>query len=120
MFPRLGILTGPVDNEEELRHLVRINIDRGAKVIKIRGTEWAGLPETDPRKQTYTREQLAWVVDEASKYNVPVLVHAHGDEGARAALKAGAKSIEHGTFLTDETLKLMKEQERSPWATKLT
>ncbi len=107
---RLGNLTGPVDTEEELRQLVRINIDRGAKVIKTRGTERAGLPQTDPRKQTYTKEQLGWIVDEASKDDIPVIIHAHGDEGARAAVEAGAKSIEHGTFLTDETLQLMKEK----------
>jgi len=109
--PRLGVLRGPVDEEGELRHLVRVNIDRGAKVIKTRGTERAGLPQTDPRKQTYTREQLGWVVDEANKHGVPVIIHAHGDEGARAAVQAGARSIEHGTFLTDETLKLMKEND---------
>ena len=108
---RLGNLTGPVDTEEELRQLVRINIDRGAKVIKTRGTERAGLPQTDPRKQTFTREQLSWIVDEAGKSDVPVIIHAHGDEGARAAVEAGAKSIEHGTFLTDETLQLMKEKD---------
>ena len=109
--PRLGVLRGPVDEEGELRHLVRVNIDRGAKVIKTRGTERAGLPETDPRKQTYTREQLSWVVDEANKHDVPVIIHAHGDEGARAAVEAGARSIEHGTFLSDETLQLMKDKD---------
>ncbi len=108
--PRLGILKDTVDSEEELRHLVRINIDRGARVIKTRGTERAGRPDTDPRKQTYTRQQLEWIVDEASKSNVPVIIHAHGDEGARAAVEAGAKSIEHGTFLSDETLQLMKDK----------
>jgi imidazolonepropionase-like amidohydrolase len=108
--PRLGKLKDTVDSEDELRHLVRINIDRGARVIKTRGTERAGLPTTDPRKQTYTVQQLQWVVDEASKYNVPVMIHAHGDEGARAAVEAGALSIEHGTFLSRETLELMKEK----------
>jgi imidazolonepropionase-like amidohydrolase len=49
-------------------------------------------------------------VQEAGKRNVPVMIHAHGDEGSRAAVLAGAKSIEHGTFLSDETLKLMKER----------
>ena len=109
--PRLGNLSENVDSEDELRQLVRINIDRGAEVIKTRGTERAGLPETDPRQQTYTKQQLEWIVDEASKSNIPVMIHAHGDEGARAAVEAGAKSIEHGTFLTDETLSLMKEKD---------
>ncbi|MBT8221524.1 MAG: amidohydrolase family protein [Bacteroidia bacterium] len=109
--PRLGILKDTVDSEEELRHLVRINIDRGAQVIKTRGTERAGLPTTDPRKQTFTTEQLQWIVDEAAKYDVPVIIHGHGDEGSRAAVEAGARSIEHGTFLSDETLELMKAKD---------
>jgi imidazolonepropionase-like amidohydrolase len=53
------------------------------------------------------------VVDEAGKAGVPVMVHAHGDEGARAAVLAGARSIEHGSYLSTDTLKLMKE--RGTW-----
>ncbi len=108
--PRLGVLTGGATTDDELRLLVNVNIDRGAQVIKTRGTERAGLPETDPRQQSYTQHQLKVIIDEAAKRNVPVMIHAHGDEGARAAVAAGAKSIEHGTFLSEETLKLMKEK----------
>ncbi len=108
--PRLVDLFGGVNTDEELRKLVNINIDRGVDVIKTRGTERAGRPDTDPREQTYTQQQLKVVVDEAAKRNIPVMVHAHGDEGARAAVLAGARSIEHGTYLKDETLKLMKER----------
>ena len=79
-------------------------------MIKTRGTERAGLPETDPREQTYTLEQLQIVVDEAKKNALKVMVHAHGHEGGRAAVEAGAVSIEHGTYLSPETLKLMKEK----------
>lgn len=108
--PRLARLAGGVASEAALRELVRINLDRGVDVIKTRGTERAGLANTDPRKQTYTETQLAWVVDEASKRNIPVMAHAHGDEGAYAAVKAGVRSIEHGTYLSDSTLRLMKEK----------
>lgn len=106
---RLDSLYTGVNTMEKLRHLVRINIDRGAKVIKTRGTERAGTAETDPRQQVYNYEELKAIVSEAAKYNIPVMVHAHGDEGARAAVLAGAKSIEHGTFLTDSTLMMMKK-----------
>ena len=106
--PRLSNLSKGVKTEAELRQLVRINADRGATVIKTRGTERAGLPDTDPRQQTYTQEQLAIIVDEATKHNLKVMVHAHGDGGGRAAVEAGAVSIEHGTFLSRETLALMK------------
>ncbi len=107
---RLAPLINGVKTDEELKLLVNVNIDRGAKVIKTRGTERAGRPETDPREQVYTEQQIRVIVQEAGKRGVPVMIHAHGDEGARAAVLAGAKSIEHGTFLTDETLRLMKEK----------
>ncbi len=106
--PRLPKLAGAMQSEAGLREAVRINIDRGVDVIKTRGTERAGLPGTDPRKQSYTEQQLSWIVDEASKKNVSVMAHAHGDEGAYAAVKAGVRSIEHGSFLSDSTLQLMK------------
>ncbi|MFZ9981928.1 MAG: amidohydrolase family protein [Cyclobacteriaceae bacterium] len=107
---RLGEFYNGINTEEQLRKAVNINIDRGAKVIKTRATERAGLAETDPRKQVYTVQQLRIIVEEAGKRGVPVMVHAHGDEGARAAVLAGARSIEHGTFLSEETLKLMNEK----------
>ena len=108
--PRLAPLAGGVNTDDELRLLVRVNIDRGVDVIKTRGTERAGLPQTDPRQQVYTRHQLGVVVDEAARANIPVMVHAHGDEGARAAVLAGARSIEHGSYLSPETLSLMKDR----------
>ncbi|MDZ7770557.1 MAG: amidohydrolase family protein [Woeseiaceae bacterium] len=111
--PRLAVLSGGVTTDEELRLVVRVNADRGADVIKTRGTERAGRPDTDPREQVYTERQLAVVVDEARRHGLPVMVHAHGDEGARAAVLAGARSIEHGTYLSEATLELMKE--RGTW-----
>lgn len=108
--PRLARLAGGVTSEAALRELVRINLDRGVDVIKTRGTERAGLANTDPRKQVYSEAQLSWIVDEAAKGGIPVMAHAHGDEGAYAAVKAGARSIEHGTFLSDSTLQLMKQR----------
>ena len=107
---RLGELIGGVTSEDALRKLVNINADHGVNVIKTRGTERAGLPNTDPRKQTYTEAQLTIIVDQATKRGIPVMAHAHGDEGAYAAVKAGVKSIEHGTYLSIRTLELMKQK----------
>lgn len=108
--PRLAPLHGGVTSEEALRLVVQVNADRGVDVIKTRGTERAGRSDTDPRQQVYTRQQLEIVVDEAAKHGLAVQVHAHGDEGARAAVEAGARSIEHGTYLSLPTLQLMKEK----------
>lgn len=107
---RLGPLAAGVNTPAQLRTLVRINLDHGVDWIKTRGTERAGLPDTDPRKQVYTEAELRAVVEEAATRNVPVMAHAHGDEGAYAAVAAGVKSIEHGTYLSDSTLRLMKQK----------
>jgi len=111
--PRLAEFFDGVEGEEDLRRLVNINIDHGVDVIKTVSTQRSGLPDTDPRQQVYTERALRTIIDEASRHDIPVMVHAHGDEGARAAVLAGARSIEHGTYLSTETLQLMKE--RGTW-----
>ena len=93
---------------ENVRRVVKVLASRGVDHIKILATERAGTADTDPRKRTFTDEELIAIVDEASKAGLKVAAHAHGDEGAYAAVNAGVWSIEHGTWLTDKTLDLMK------------
>jgi imidazolonepropionase-like amidohydrolase len=107
---RLGPLAAGVHTPEQLRALVRVNLDHGVDWIKTRGTERAGLPDTDPRQQVYSEAQLRAIVEEAATRDVPVMAHAHGDEGAYAAVAAGVRSIEHGTYLSDSTLRLMRQK----------
>ncbi len=95
---------------EAMRRVVQANLSRGVDWIKVLATERAGTPDTDPRKQVYTEDELRAIVQEAATRNVPVEAHAHGAEGALAAVKAGVRSIEHGTYLTDEALQLMAKQ----------
>jgi len=112
--PRLyGFLSDSVDTEPELRTLVQVNADHGVEWIKTRGTERAGTPTTDPREQVYTEAELRAVVEEAARHGLSVAAHAHGEEGIVAAVRAGVKSIEHGTYATEATLRLMKE--RGTW-----
>jgi imidazolonepropionase-like amidohydrolase len=93
-----------------LKQVVQANLAHGVDWIKTSGTERAGLPETDPRKQVFTEAEIAAIVAEAATKQVPVMAHAHGAEGALAAVKAGVRSIEHGTYLPDEALTLMASQ----------
>jgi imidazolonepropionase-like amidohydrolase len=109
-FPKMSDLMPGVSGPENVRRMVRALIDRGVDVIKIMATERAGLPDTDPRKRVFTEEELAAAVDEARASGRYVAAHAHGDEGAAAAVRAGVRSIEHGTYLSDQTLALMKER----------
>lgn len=107
---RFADLPKYITSEEALRRQVQINIDRGARVIKTRATERAGSPDTDPRKQVYSERQLAIIVEEASKHGIPVMAHSHGSEGSAAAVSAGVRSIEHGTYLKEETIRQMKQR----------
>jgi imidazolonepropionase-like amidohydrolase len=112
-FPELANLRPRVSGVENVRRLVRAFASKGVDHIKILATERAGTPDTDPRKRTFTDEELIAIVDEAQKAGLKVAAHAHGDEGAYAAVKAGVHSIEHGTWLSDKTLRLMKS--RGTW-----
>src|SRR5215471_6056464 len=109
-FPKLADLMTGVQGAENVRRVVRAQAERGVNVIKIMATERAGLPDTDPRKRVFTDAELAAAVDEARKAGLGVAAHAHGDIGARAAVLAGVRSIEHGTYLSDATLAMMKER----------
>lgn len=97
------------DGPEECRKAVRLQIGRGADVIKIATTAGvnsrigAGLG-----KQMFDDEAKA-IVDTAHLYGKKVAVHAHGADGIALALRAGADSIEHGTLLDDESLRLFRQ-----------
>ena len=109
--PALSDLHGrDVRGPEALGRMAGAMLDRGVDFIKVNATERAGLPETDPRKPFFTEAELSALVAAASGGGVPVAAHAHGDRGGRAAVAAGVRSIEHGTYLREETLRLMRER----------
>lgn len=110
-FPQLAELRTRVSGAENMRRVVRALVSRRVDHVKFLATERAGTPETDPRKRTFTDEEIYALVDEARKAGLRVAAHAHGDEGALAAVKAGVHSIEHGTFISDETLELMRQKQ---------
>jgi len=108
--PAYADLMSGVTTIEKVRRAVQLNLSHGVAWIKILATERAGTADTDPRKQVYTEDEIRAIVQEAATRNVPVEAHAHGDEGAMAAVRAGVRSIEHGTYLSDATLRLVKER----------
>jgi imidazolonepropionase-like amidohydrolase len=91
---------------DELREMVRKNKADGADVIKLFATTGLGAGGG----QSMTGEQIQAVCGEAKAVGLRSVVHAIGDSGARAAVLAGCTSIEHGTFLKDETLDLMAQR----------
>src|SRR5439155_16531899 len=108
--PQYADLMAGITTIDRMRRAVQMNLSHGVDWIKILATERAGTADTDPRRQVYTEEEIRAIVQEAAVKNVPVEAHAHGDERGNAAVVAGVRSIEHGTYLSDATLQLMKEK----------
>jgi imidazolonepropionase-like amidohydrolase len=106
----LGPTEGVCSGADECRAAVRYQMKWGADVIKICASGGV-LSEADPVDvPQLTPEELNAIMSEAHAWKLKVAAHAHGDKAARLAIEAGVDSIEHGSFLTDETLQLMKSK----------
>lgn len=101
--------TGPVQCAERVREMSR----RGADVIKITATGGVLSQQSRGLGAHFTPEEMKAIVDTAASLGLKVAAHAHGDDGIRAAAAAGVASIEHGTYLSAETAKVMKA--RGTW-----
>jgi imidazolonepropionase-like amidohydrolase len=88
---------------------VRIQLRGGARVIKICAGGGMMSLRDDPHHQQFSDEELGAIVQEAARSERIVAAHAHGVTGIKAALRAGARTIEHGSFLDDETAKMMAD-----------
>ncbi len=110
-FPEFGrYLNERLTGSENVSAVVRALLDRGADVIKVGASERAGLSTTEPRRQEFSQEEIEAAVREAAADGKFVAAHAHAEVGAEAAVRAGVRSIEHGTYMNDRTLELMKEK----------
>jgi imidazolonepropionase-like amidohydrolase len=99
-----------VDGVDAVRKAVREEIKYGSDWIKVLASGAMMSAGNDPNRAHYSPEELRAIVDEATRLGVPVAAHAHSAAGIHAAVLAGARTIEHGTFVDDEGIKLMKEK----------
>ncbi|WP_417882510.1 amidohydrolase family protein [Xanthomarina gelatinilytica] len=90
------------DSKDEIRKAIRKNIYNGASCIKL---------VSGDQNYFYSKEEIRFAVDEAKKSGLKVTVHALNDDAAKEAILGGVAAIEHGIFLSDETLQLMKEND---------
>jgi imidazolonepropionase-like amidohydrolase len=103
-----GPIEGKCTGADQCREAVRDQMKWGADLIKIAASGGV-LSETDPVDvPQLTQEELNAIVDEAHKWRRKVAAHCHGDLAARMAIQAGVDSIEHGSLLSEDTLRLMK------------
>ena len=103
-----GIADGVINRPDQARLAVRYNIKYGADVIKTCATGGVLSLTDDVDTPQLTQAELDALVDEAHALRRKTAAHAHGATGAKIAIRAGIDSIEHGSFLDDEALDMMK------------
>ncbi|HEV8185020.1 MAG TPA: amidohydrolase family protein, partial [Chthoniobacterales bacterium] len=101
------------DGVDAVRKAVRTNVKYGADWIKIMASAGVLSEEESVGAPQYTPEEMKAAVDEAALWGRKVAAHAHGTEAIKMAIRAGVASIEHGSFIDDEGIRLMKE--RGTW-----
>jgi len=102
--PHEGVLNSP----EEARKAVRQRYKEGSDLIKVTATGGVLSQAKNGQNPQFTESELEAVVATARDYGFKVAAHAHGIEGMKRAIRAGVSSIEHGTFLDEEGMALMK------------
>jgi imidazolonepropionase-like amidohydrolase len=98
------------DGIDEIRKAVRVRVKNGADLIKVIATAGVLSEEASVGAPQYGQDELDALVREASMWDKKVAAHAHGSEGIKRAARAGVASIEHGSLLDDEGIRLMKER----------
>ena len=100
---------GVADNAEQVRTKVNYLFDHGADFIKVIATGAVLTAGTEPGNPEYTEDEIRAAVEEAKRHGSFVAAHAHGAQGIKNAVRAGVRSIEHGSLIDDEGIALMKQ-----------
>ena len=108
--PESGIANGIASGPDQFRDAVRFQVKYGADVIKVCATGGVLSLGDDVGASQVTQAEMDALVDEAHRLGRRVAAHAHGAEGAKVAIRAGIDSIEHGSFLDEEAVRMMKER----------
>ena len=101
---------GVADSADQVRGRVRKILHGGADFIKVIATGAVLTEGTTPGAPEFSEDELRAAVEEASLYGTHVAAHAHGAEGIKRAVRAGARSIEHGSLMDDEAIGLMADR----------
>ena len=101
---------GVVNSISDARKAVRYRYKNGADLIKITATGGVMSMAKNGQNPQFTEEVMKAIVSTADDYGMHVAAHAHGDEGMYRAVKAGVKTIEHGSIMQVRTMKLMREK----------
>lgn len=108
LFVDVPIVHNLADGPDEVVKAVRTNFKHGADFIKVLATGAVLSKGIDPGRQQYSDEELGAAVTEATRWGRQVAAHAHGAEGIKAAIRAGVRTIDHGSLLDDEAIAMLK------------
>ena len=100
------------DGADEVAKAVRTNLKNGADFIKILATGAILSKGITPGAQQYSDEEIRAAVVEARRWGKQVASHAHGAEGIKASIRAGVRTVDHGSYLDDEAVTLLKASNR--------
>jgi imidazolonepropionase-like amidohydrolase len=109
MYVDVPLVRNLADGPAEVLKAVRTNFKNGADFIKILATGAVLSKGIEPGAQQYSDEEIAAAVTEANRWGRQVAAHAHGTGGIKAAIRAGVRTIDHGTMLDDEAVDLLKK-----------
>src|SRR5579871_4360590 len=107
-YVQVPLVHNLADGPEEITKAVRTNFKNGADFIKILATGAVLSKGIPPGAQQYSEEEMRAAVVEANRWGRDVAAHAHGAEGIKAAIRAGVHTIDHGSYLDDEAVALLK------------
>jgi imidazolonepropionase-like amidohydrolase len=103
-------LSGVANGVDGVRAQVRFNVKYGADVIKFGASAGVLTEEESVGAPQFTQEEMNAIVDEAHLWGRKTAAHAHGTEAIKMAVRAGVASVEHGSMLDDEAIRMMKER----------
>jgi imidazolonepropionase-like amidohydrolase len=108
-YLKFGQFSGLADGVDEIRKLVRFEVKNGADLIKVMASAGVLSEEESAGAPQFSQEEMNAVVEEAAMWGKKVAAHAHGAEAIKRAVRAGVTSIEHGSLLDEEGIRLMKQ-----------
>jgi imidazolonepropionase-like amidohydrolase len=110
IFVDVPMVRNLADGPEEVTKAVRTNLKHGADFIKILATGAVLSKGISPGAQQYSDAEIQAAVTEARRWGRTVAAHAHGADGIKAAIRAGVRTVDHGSYLDDEAIRLLKAQ----------
>jgi imidazolonepropionase-like amidohydrolase len=112
IYVDVPVVRNLADGADEVTKAVRTHLKNGADFIKILATGAILSKGIAPGAQQYADEELRAAVVEARRWGAPVASHAHGADGIKASIRAGVRTVDHGSYLDDEAVTLLQASNR--------